>query len=160
MPDLEEVVFEAGNENLTELGTYTFDGCVKLSKVTLPDHLETFCSDSAYTFRNCAALEEITLPETLTEIGGYVFQYSGLKRITIPALVDFTIASSSSENGNAFKNAEALEEVTILGKFEKIPASFFSGCSSLTTVNGLETTEFVGQKAFEKCVGKIGRAHV
>lgn len=42
----------------------------------------------AYAFNYCRNLSSVSLPDSLTEIGTYAFQATGIKRLTIPASVE------------------------------------------------------------------------
>ena len=55
----------------------TFDGCLMLNKVKLPDTLETI---GASVFKGCTALTEITIPSSVTSIDSTAF--SGCSKVT------------------------------------------------------------------------------
>gem|GEM_PF-7115613 len=71
--------------NITSL-ELTFDGCLMLNKVKLPDTLETI---GAGTFKGCTALTEITIPSSVTTIADTAFAgCTNLKTITIKKSTD------------------------------------------------------------------------
>lgn len=64
----------------------TFDGCLMLNKVKLPDTLETI---EANTFKRCTALTEITIPSSVTSIDSTAFSgCTNLKTITVKKSAD------------------------------------------------------------------------
>jgi Leucine-rich repeat (LRR) protein len=62
-------------------GTEVFKDCKQLATVTLPADMTTIPN---YTFTGTTALKSIDLPLTLTKIGDYAFQNSGLETINLP----------------------------------------------------------------------------
>ena len=71
--------------NITSL-ELTFDGCLMLNKVKLPDTLETI---GAGTFKGCTALTEITIPSSVTSIDSTAFSgCNNLKTIIIDKETD------------------------------------------------------------------------
>ncbi len=58
------------NEGVTEIYGGTFENCINLTSVTLPESLE-FIQPMA--FAGCTNLKTLNLPESVTEIGGLVF---------------------------------------------------------------------------------------
>lgn len=75
---LEEVTINGG----TSIDANAFKDCRNLTKVVLPDTLETIGS---YAFGNCSNMTSINLPNSLTSIGQYSFtQCAGLKGIILP----------------------------------------------------------------------------
>ena len=64
----------------------TFDGCLMLNKVKLPDTLETI---GASVFKGCTALTEITIPSSVTSIDSTAFSScNNLKTIKIDKETD------------------------------------------------------------------------
>lgn len=64
----------------------TFDGCLMLNKVKLPDTLETI---GASVFKGCTALTEITIPSSVTSIDSTAFSgCNNLKTIKIDKETD------------------------------------------------------------------------
>ena len=56
----------------TSIGDYAFQGCSKLSSVTIPDNVTSI---GTYAFFNCTALSEITLGRKLSSIGNSAFSF-------------------------------------------------------------------------------------
>lgn len=78
--DLVEATFLNPAGNILPAGI--FDGCTKLSKVTLDDKI-TLIEETA--FRNCTSLKNIRLPNSLLSIYRNAFMGSGLEEIYLPA---------------------------------------------------------------------------
>ena len=68
-----------------------------------------------YTFDSCVRLKSILLPDTLEKIGEMCFQYSGLEQIVIPSKVteipERTFAHCKSLRSVTFAEGSALEKV-------------------------------------------------
>ena len=74
-----------GGYGVTSIGSSAFDGCSKLTSVTIPDGV-TSIKDAA--FRNCRGLASVTIPDGVTSIGNSAFfGCSGLTSVTIPSSV-------------------------------------------------------------------------
>lgn len=69
------------NNDLTEIGMYSFDGCTNLTSATFTKATKV-CQGA---FSACHALESISLPE-VKEIETSAFQYCGLKSINMPKI--------------------------------------------------------------------------
>ncbi|MBQ6116098.1 MAG: leucine-rich repeat domain-containing protein, partial [Oscillospiraceae bacterium] len=96
MPNLEEVWF-AGT--VTEVGTASFQGSAKLSKVNFADGTDDLTIGN-YAFWG-TALEEIILPARLVEIRNYAFNNcSGLQKITF-------LGDAPTINSNSFRDVTA-----------------------------------------------------
>ncbi len=125
---------------VTEIGAGAFQGCTKITSVTLP---ATVTSLGTYSFFDCTSLASINLPEGVTFLGNNSFYHCGkLKSITIPSTV-------TSSDGAFYRSG--LEKATIANGTVTIPGSLFWGCFYLAdvTIPGSVTT--IGDKAFESC---------
>ncbi len=189
--DLEEVIFEAGSP-ITMFGTpysstYTrpesrtsdsriFENCVSLRRVVLPEALEII---RPYDFAGCTSLESLDIPESVTAIGGYAFQNSGLRSFTFTAnmtevrgyvfdgsaLESVTVAEDYPETylgyrstystttksmaTYLFRNCTSLREVTLPAHFDRISAGTFQGCTSLYTIEMPESLLYLYGYAFQ-----------
>ena len=56
--------------SVTAIGNYAFEGCEKLTSITLPNGLTKV---GIGAFKSCASLKEIILPDSVTEIGQFSF---------------------------------------------------------------------------------------
>ena len=155
--------------SLTEIGDKVFNGCDKLTTVTIaePSNLTTigasaFEMDVSLTtinipasvtmigsgaFKDCRALEldAATLPSGLTAINDSIFE-NCLKMtgsLTIPDGV-------TSIGDSAFDNCRALESVTIPASVRSIGSNAFYGCA-LTSVTIEDGVASIGASAFYYC---------
>ena len=68
--------------NVTEIGFFAFEECVKIKSITLPKTLKKI-GDCA--FAGCSGLTKVTVPAKTKKIGLYAFQYcKGMKVIKLP----------------------------------------------------------------------------
>ncbi len=63
----------------------TFQDCVDLERVTLPEGFEKL---GGYIFKNCTSLKYINLPETMVQIGKEAFKNTALTYIELPASIE------------------------------------------------------------------------
>ena len=141
------------------------EGAAKLEEVIIDVPIQTLYHS---TFKDCVSLKTITLPESLTEMGNYCFENSGLTSIRLPSQL------TEVPNG-AFRDCVNLETVTWGENLTRIGTSAFWGCSSLKQIdlegiiwidswafNGCtafthvdlpESVEFLGTEAFGGCTG-------
>jgi len=111
---------------LTVLETGAFEGCGKLTEITLPEGITVINTD---VFKDCSALEKIVLPSTLKTIGESVFENCvALQNIVIPDAVTAIYA--------AFSGCSSLSEVTIgeKSKLNYLGKGTFEGCVSLKEI--------------------------
>lgn len=130
---------------ITTLGTYLFQYCTALSSVKLDPNVTALGN---YMFNGCSALEEIDLPASLTNMGTYTFEYSGLKSIVIPDGVTVlgTTATAAAVGSSAYQFdwCTNLETVTLHKNFKLIGGYVFRGCSSLRTINYKDGEDIIG----------------
>lgn len=155
--------------SLTEIGDKSFQGCDKLTTVTIaePSNLTTigasaFDFDTSLTtinipasvttigsgaFKDCRALEldAATLSSGLTAINDSIFAncWKMTGSLTIPDGV-------TSIGDNAFDNCRALESVTIPSSVRSIGSNAFYGCV-LTSVTIPDGVTSIGASAFYYC---------
>lgn len=155
--------------SLTEIGDKVFQGCDKLTTVTIaePSNLTTigasaFDFDTSLTtinipasvttigsgaFKDCRALalNAATLPSGLTAINDSIFAncWKMTGSLTIPDGV-------TSIGDNAFDNCRALESVTIPSSVRSIGSNAFYGCV-LTSVTIPDGVTSIGASAFYYC---------
>ena len=135
-----------------------------------------------YAFHDCSQMTSVTIPSSVTSIGDYAFEYSGLTAVTIPASVTSigslafgwcqSLASFAVEAGNAnyksendcllTKNGKALvaapnvESVTVPEGVELIGSNAFAGHYSLVSVELPSTLREIGEYAFQNCYNMEG----
>lgn len=115
------------------VGSSAFEGCVKLTSVSIPAGVEAI-EDSA--FRDCAKLANVTIPESVREVGDQAFYgCASLTSVNIPKGV-----------WDAKRNVR-------IGGVERIGNEAFCGCSGLTSLELPECAEYIGAHAFAECLG-------
>lgn len=135
---------------LTELGAYTFFGCLNLRDVTFANGATTFGS---YTFANArlfsrdgknssfeSQLANVNFGGGINEIGDGVFL--GCSKLT-----SFDLKAATVVGAEAFANCTALESVTGLGNVKVIGDYAFRNCIRLASIN-LSSAENIGDFAF------------
>ena len=107
--------------NITAIGSYTFDGCSGLTSVTIPNSV-TGIGTSA--FSRCSGLTSITIPNSVTSIGEAAFaQCSGLTSLTLPNSLTYI-------GNDAFNKCNMLTDVTSLSYNIEIGSYCFANISS------------------------------
>ncbi len=151
-------------ESITNIGNYTFEGCLNLTSITIPEkviHIGKWAfascisltsinipkgvkNISARTFSGCESLRSIDLPNTITSIGDRSFYYcSSLNSISIPNTVTII-------DDYAFHNCFSLSSITIPNSVLSIAGGVFCECKSLKSivipnkVNKIEAWTFAG----------------
>ncbi|MDE7397802.1 MAG: leucine-rich repeat domain-containing protein [Muribaculum sp.] len=115
-------------EFVTEIGQRAFEGCEKLSSVSLHHGLTVL---RAGCFRNCKSLKSITIPGSIDPIDQ-----------ADPYTLGYYI----------FENCTALESVVIEEPIWRLSYCMFKGCTSLTNVS-LPKTLLNISESFSGCTG-------
>lgn len=147
------------------LGDNVFDGCWKLSSVTMADNRITEIGGMA--FYDCRSLTSIDLPESLTLIGDNAFEGAPLTSITFgdnvteiggfafagcTTLTSVTFGSKVNVIGDcAFQGCTGLKEVTLPDSLTIVGSWVFSGCTGLTSVTIPERVTVIETGSFEFC---------
>lgn len=169
--------------SLKELEEGVFACCSSLKKIIIPDMVEkidrsAFCECTNVTeiklpanlkiisnasFSECTNLKTIDLPDTVTEIGAFAFESTGLTSITIPASVEtvdetafinntrLTDATFPAGKGISFEGCTSLVNVKINNNPTKIDNFMFRKCSSLVSIELPDTVTEIGKYAFADC---------
>lgn len=121
-------------------------GWSSLSKVTLPDNMETVPDGLLY---GCSKLYAVKLPKSVKKIGDRAFFYSGIDNVNLHEgieeieayafanswLIDVSLPSTlRTIGGSAFGDCEYLETVDIAEGMEALGVRTFSHCPSLCSV--------------------------
>jgi hypothetical protein len=139
-------------QSVSYIGNLAFDGCTSLKTVQFAQdavltelgHPEEDC----FIFRNTTALTSVTLPDSITEMGAYVFQNSGISNIVLSQ--NLTLIPES-----AFEGCANLVEVDIPVTVEAIFDNAFKDCASLVEAPLKEGLESIGADAFGNCVNLV-----
>ncbi len=125
-----EVVVESGNEPLA-IKSYTFENCLKLKKVTLPERVKSI---GAYAFNGAASLSEVIWEGGMTQsIGDYAFVGTRLNSFVCPT-------GLVSIGQSAFKGVTALTTVEFNEGLTTIAAGAFKDCTGLSGTLTLPST--------------------
>ena len=109
-------------EGVTEIGSFAFENCTTLTKVTMPDSV---VSIGANAFAGCSGLEEIVLSENLIEIGDSVFEECrNLTGMEFPSKLE-------KIGDRAFYYCEKLKKLVFPEKLKTIGGSAFYHCTGL-----------------------------
>ena len=136
-----------GFENVTSMGTQTFQGCTTLEYVKLPVNMEKIPNSS---FWGCKSLKTIANMAELTNlktIGASAFQDSLHISMTLPDSV-------TTIEHNAFQSAvkEGVGSITInpTSQLTTIEYDAFRDCRKLTTIYIPSTVTYIGDNAFRQ----------
>ncbi len=140
-----EIVIPAmlGGCPVTAIGAKAFQGCDKITALTIPDGVTTI-GDSG--FRSCTGLLEVTIPASVMTIGNYAF-----KDCTALETVHFLATACAAMGASAypaFHGCTALTTLYIGDGVQSIPAQAFRGITSLTTVYLSHTVKTINKNAF------------
>ena len=170
---LTSITFASGSQ-LTTIGDYMFNGCNRLTGITIPNSVKTigsyafigctrltsvtFASDSqlttigGYVFENCTGLASVTIPNSVTSIGSSAFNgCTGLTGITFAPGSQLTTISNGTFNG-----CNRLTSVTIPEGVTSIGNSAFNGCTRLASVTIPASVTSIGSSAFRDCTSLTG----
>lgn len=121
--------------NTKGIASYAFEGCNKLTGITLPNGVTVI---GGYAFYDCSSLTDIVVPDSVASIGGYAFyNCSSLTGITIPEGV-------TGIGDMAFSGCSSLTDITVPDSVKQIGKGVFYGCTKLVTVKlGNNVTELL-----------------
>lgn len=148
--------------NLDAIADSTFQDCVNLTSVTLPN---TLGSIGQKAFYNCHSLTSIktvgeggqtnTLPMSISSIGDFAF--SGGSDLLAPHITNITVPNTATLGEGVFQNCKSLETFSVsynsdnLVAAQNIPANTFNGCVNLTTANPCLYARSIGDYAYNDC---------
>ena len=125
-------------------GERMFDGCSSLVNLSLPKLTGVTHQNM---FSGCTALESVSLPAATAVSAMYAFSgCTALKSISLPEV-------TGALGTGTFSGCSAMESAN-LPKVTGIPASCFSGCTSLTSAGlSIPMAATLGSTAFYECSG-------
>ncbi len=164
-------------DSVTLIDSRAFQGCRKLTGVTLPDGLRSI---GAQAFQGCSSLAAVTLPHDLTSIGARAFEGCGsLRTVELPyklstfgaaafagcsSLTSITVAAGNrnftSESGVLYQyNGTRLLQYpagkqgafTVPDKVTEIMEGAFAACEGLTSLLLPDSVTVIGYDAFHGC---------
>lgn len=152
-------------ERVTTIGNSAFEGCSKVTSVSLP---KTLTRIGGYAFDHCSSLKELSIPDGVTSIGGYAFSCctfesiklpSGLKSLGVGAFAYCAhLKEISIPNGvkslevETFQYCTSLESVELPNGMTSIGGSAFTGCKAITSIVIPDSVTSIGEYAFEYCL--------
>lgn len=152
-------------EGVTTIGNSAFEGCSKVTSVSLP---KTLTRIGGHTFDHCSSLKELSIPDGVTSIGGYAFSCctfesiklpSGLKSLGVGAFAYCAhLKEISIPNGvkslevETFQYCTSLENVELPNGMTSIGGSAFTGCKAITSIVIPDSVTSIGEYAFEYCL--------
>ncbi len=115
-----------------------FDGCDMITKIILPERLETI-GDYAFAGAN---IESIEIPSRVTAIGEGIFtECTSLREISLPEGI-------TSIGDMAFAYCEELQKISLPSGLTSIGELAFAYCESLTELSIPESVTDIGDNAF------------
>lgn len=127
--------------DVVRIGAGAFERCVSLSRITLPESLESI-GDGA--FRHCRSLEKIRIPAGVKNIGAGAFEQD-------IHLTEAKIDGSPRLGVGVFKDCVSLAKCEFEGEPESIPDSMFFHCGLLKEIRIPAGVKEIGNRAFEEC---------
>ena len=126
------------------IGNYTFDGCLGLTSITIPDSVTEIGMEA---FGGCIGLTNLTIPNSVTSIGSVAFcGCNGLTSVTIPGSVTYI-------GEDAFSCCMGLTNLTFQDGLVHIGYRAFYGCDGLTSVTIPASVTELDPGAFRNCRG-------
>ena len=126
--------------NVTELGSYAFQGCTALQSANIPASVTRIMNG---TFHNCSQLQSVTIPDNVNYIGQSAFyNCSQLQSVTIPDNLN-TILDET------FYNCDALQSLTLGNNVRTIYSRAFAFSNNLRSVYVSDSVINIVNNAFE-----------
>lgn len=129
---------------IDSVGPYTFRGCDRAVRVSLPEGLTGLEEDA---FMGCGALTEIRIPGSVTEAGKSAFYGCGsLRTAELPA-------GLTELPDRMFSGCARLRETPSLEGVTRIGSGAFEDCTGLKELDLPESLRELGVSAFAGCTG-------
>jgi len=160
--NLIQVEFEE-NSSLTCIPMRTFQNCVSLESIVLPEGISLL---EQAAFRDCASLNSVVIPESMTTLDKYAFYgcnslknidlknvtslgdcafyQSGLTKITMPHITSIGTAAFRYCDFNYFPFPESY-------KPEVLPSEMFRDCDRLIGITIPDSIKEINSYAFTNC---------
>lgn len=138
----ESVLYEGNTYTVTELSSFSFNGCSGLESISLPGTLETI---GMYALKDCNSLKSLSIPNNVSSIGSNAFV--GCANLTQVALS----SSLKSIENSTFQDCKNLRSMSIPHGVKRIGNMAFQGCRSMKDINLPNSINSIGSFAFEDC---------
>lgn len=150
-----KVIYLNKTYTVTSIGSYAFDGCSKLTSLTIPNSV-IFIGDNS--FYGCSGLINILVDGgngSYSSIDGILYNKDASELVCCPGAKETThIPNSVTTIGdNAFNGCSRLTSVTIPNSVTSIGNYSFYGCSGLPTVTIPNSVVSIGDQVFGGCSG-------
>ena len=146
--NIPEGITKLGKVGYVEEGN-VFANCKSLTSIDIPN---TVTSIAMYAFAGCEGVKSITFPESVCELGGALFENSGVKEVVIKGRIT-KVGTTQPSNYNGPFYGSKVKTVTM--EQSNIPRCMFSGCTTVETINLPEsiknTDDNIGGYAFNDC---------
>lgn len=129
-------------DGVTDIGKYSFKGCIGLSSIKFPSSLKSIREGAFY---GCKSLRNVHIPDSVNTIGSYAF--SNCWHITSVKLPE----SLKRMGDYAFSGCSMLNAVSFGGNIESIGSMAFKGCTTLAKVTLPESVTAMGRGVFMNC---------
>lgn len=84
---------------LESIGYDAFYNCSNLEEVQMPEPLNNLKTIESSAFQGCSKLTSFEIPDSVSEIGSYIFEGSGITTIVIPSSIDNSKLSYDAFSG-------------------------------------------------------------
>lgn len=142
--NIETVTFEEG---VTEIGNYSFDYCNRITELSIPAHINNFCS-----FSHCNSLKKVTLEEGVIRITGGLKDCVSLKELILPSTINYCNFNDMFESLNSSNHFPEHLDIYL---YASKPPVFQSFIYSFTTVPDTVTLHVPAEsvEAYKKAKG-------
>jgi hypothetical protein len=103
----------------------------------------TVTSIADFAFTNCTSLASFIIPATVTSIGAYILENTGITSIIVP--------SNLQNHQNICSNCTSLTSVTLSPGLNNVSLSAFQGCTALRSVVIPTSVTSIDRNAFGGC---------
>lgn len=129
-------------DGVTDIGKYSFKGCVGLSSVSFPSTLKSIREGAFY---GCKSLRNVNFPDSVNTIGSYAFYNCWhITSIELPK-------SLKRIGSYAFNGCSMLSVVSFGESIESIGSMAFKGCTALLKISLPDSVTALGSGAFMNC---------
>lgn len=126
---------------IISIGDLAFKNSRDFSRLVIPDSITNI---GEYAFEN-TGLTQLSIPDSVTAIGKYAFIYSSIESIDIGNSIT-TLATGT------FYECRQLKSVNLSQKLNSIGECAFYFCDNLNTISLPDSLQTIGHNSFAKCI--------